>query len=147
MWGRRTVYLIKFWLHLKGRDLRGGDLQVDTRHLLQSADSVWEEASRFGVKAHDICHLNPSDDKKWHQEARLTCRTVHMLDLLLTDNCWHTCVSKTLFSFTPNWKFRQLEITRQLWMICAEIQNTDWCKKKRVCVDGQNPLSGLITHL
>lgn len=58
------AYLIDFCLHLKGRDLRGADLKVETRHLLQSADSVWEEASRLGVKAHDICHLNTSVDKK-----------------------------------------------------------------------------------
>lgn len=71
------VYLNKFWLHLKGRDLRGGDLQVETRHLLQSADSVWEKASCLWVKAHDICHLNTSGEKKinkYIEEAFLTTK-------------------------------------------------------------------------
>lgn len=63
MWERRMLYLTKLGLHLKGRDLRGGDLQVETRHLLQSTDSVWEEASSLRVKVHDICHLNTGGDE------------------------------------------------------------------------------------
>lgn len=58
---------------------------------------------------------------------------------------WHTCVSKTLVSFTPNWQLRLLAMTRQLWMICAK--NRMYTDVKTIGVARQDSLSGPTAYL
>lgn len=111
----------KYWLCL------GGSLQSQSK-------STW--------------HLPPK--YRWrrkieNEDDEYNTHGAHLVEQCSKIDFWHTCVSKTLLSFTPNWQLRLLAMTRQLWMICAK--NRIYTDVKTVGVAEQDSLSGPTAYL